>query len=306
MERRKFIGLAGMAAGSVVIGGCDSNNEKVAVERKTSAAKKDKGRIYVGHNEDPAAALKAAIAAAGGLSFIGPGSHVVLKPNVAWSRTPQQAANTDPRILTAMIEMCRAAGAGKITVFEHTIDRPAAQVLAVSGIGAAARNAGAELVYAASDRDFEPVDIKSGKLMNRDTLAKAVLNADVLINMPKAKHHSQTGLSLGLKNLMGVVFNRQAWHSGPDLHQYIADYATAVPVDLTVMDASRILLTNGPKGPGDTRDPHEVIVSFDPVAVDAYACGLFGLKPADIGYVIKAGELGLGESDPNKITVERV
>jgi uncharacterized protein (DUF362 family) len=306
MKRRKFIGLAGLACGSVLVSGCRSDKAPEAGARKTNALKKDKGRIFVGRNEDPAAALRAAIAAAGGLSFIAPGNHVVLKPNVAWSRTPQQAANTDPRILTAMIELCREAGAGKITVFEHTIDRPAAQVLAVSGIAAAARKAGAELLYAASERDFASVEITGGKNLKRDTLARTVLDADVLINMPKAKHHSQTGLSLGLKNLMGVVFNRQAWHTGPDLHQFIADYATAVPVDLTVMDASRILLTNGPKGPGDTRDPHEVIVSFDPVAVDAYSCGLFGLAPTDVGYVVKAGALGLGESDLGKIRVERV
>ena len=306
MKRRKFIGLAGLACGSVVVSGCGSNPAPATGERKASPQNKDRGKVFVGNNEDPAAALKAAIAAAGGLGFISPGSRVVLKPNAAWSRNPQQAANTDPRILTAMIEMCREAGAGKITVFEHTIDRPAAQVLAVSGIGAAARNAGAELVYATSERDFAPVELKNGKLMSRDMLAREVLDADVFINMPKAKHHSQTELSLGLKNLMGVVFNRQAWHSGPDLHQYIADFATAVRVDMTVMDASRILLTNGPKGPGKTRDPHEVIVSFDPVAVDAYACGLFGLAPAHVGYVVKAGELGLGESDPAKIAVERV
>ena len=306
MKRRKFIELAGLACGSAVISGCGGGPAPSTGERSAVTAKKDRGRVFVGNNENPAAALKAAVAAAGGLGFIPSGSHVVLKPNVAWSRTPQQAANTDPRILTAMIEMCREAGAKKITVFEHTIDRPAAQVLAISGIGAAARDAGADLVYGASERDFAPIEIKKGKLMTRDTLARTILDADVLINMPKAKQHSQTGLTLGLKNMMGMNFDRQAWHSGPDLHQYIADYATAVPVAMTVMDASRILLTNGPKGPGKTRDPHEVIVSFDPVAVDAYACGLFGLAPSAVGYVVKAGELGLGESDPDKITVERV
>jgi len=245
------------------------------------------------------------VAAAGGLGFIPEGGHVVLKPNVAWSRNPQQAANTDPRILAAMIALCREAGAGKITVFEHTIDRPSEQVLAVSGIAAAARGAGADLVYTTAERDFVPVAVTRGKLLTRDTLARTVRDADVFINMPKAKHHSQTGLTLGLKHLMGVIFNRQAWHSGPDLHQYIADYATAVPIDMTVMDASRILLTNGPKGPGKTREPNEVIVSFDPVAADAYACGLFGLSPSDVAYVARAGELGLGESDPANIAIER-
>jgi uncharacterized protein (DUF362 family) len=303
MKRRKFLGLAGLACGSVVVGGCGGGTGPDLSARKSAAEKNNDGKVYVGKNEDPAAALKAAVAAAGGLGFITRGSRVVLKPNAAWSRTPEQAANTDPRILTAMIEMCKEAGAGKITVFEHTIDRPSEQVLAISGIGAAAHKAGADLVYASTERDFVPIEVKNGKLMKRDTLAKAVMDADVFINMPKAKHHSQTGLTLGLKNLMGVNFNRQAWHSGPDLHQYIADYATAIPINLTVMDASRILLTNGPKGPGKIRDPHEVIVSFSPVAVDAYACGLFELTPADVPYIVKASELGLGECDPQKIPV---
>jgi uncharacterized protein (DUF362 family) len=306
MKRRKFLGLAGLACGSIVVGGCGGGNNSDSGARKRAAVKNNDGKVYVGKNENPAAALKAAIAAAGGLGFITKGSRVVLKPNAAWSRTPEQAANTDPRILQAMIEMCKEAGAGKITVFEHTIDRPSEQVLAVSGLGAVAHNAGAELVYESTERDFVPIEVKNGKLMKRDTIAKVVMDADVFINMPKAKHHSQTGLTLGLKNLMGVNFNRQAWHSGPDLHQYIADYATAVPISLTVMDASRILLTNGPKGPGKTREPQEVIVSFSPVAVDAYACGLFDLAPTDVPYIVKASELGLGESDPEKIQVVRV
>ncbi len=299
--------MAGLACGGVAVGGCGGASDPApdAGLRQPRTLGRGRGRVWVGHSGDPASALRAAVAAAGGLGFIPEGGHVVLKPNVAWSRNPQQAANTDPRILAAMIALCREAGAGKITVFEHTIDRPSEQVLAVSGIAAAARGAGADLVYTTAERDFVPVAVTRGKLLTRDTLARTVRDADVFINMPKAKHHSQTGLTLGLKNLMGVIFNRQAWHSGPDLHQYIADYATAVPIDMTVMDASRILLTNGPKGPGKTREPNEVIVSFDPVAADAYACGLFGLSPSDVAYVARAGELGLGESDPANIAIER-
>jgi uncharacterized protein (DUF362 family) len=306
MDRRKFLELTGLACGAAVVSSCGGEKKQSKGMRGPAVEKHGKGKIFVGHNEDPVSALKAAIAAAGGLAFIESGSNVVLKPNVAWSRTPQQAANTDPRLVAAMIEMCKKAGAGKVTVFEHTIDRPSAQVLAISGIAAAAKQAGAELIYASSDTDFVPIEVTKGKLMKRDAVAKVVHDADVVINMPKAKHHSQTQLTLGLKNLMGVNFNRQAWHTGPNLHQYIADYATAVCVDFTVLDASRILLTNGPKGPGKIRDPQEVIVSFDPVAVDAYACGLFDMKPGDIDYILRAAEHGLGESDINKITVQRV
>ncbi|MBN2337645.1 MAG: DUF362 domain-containing protein [Acidobacteria bacterium] len=311
MDRRRFLGLAGMACGGAAIGGCGRGADSggpggsAAPGRASLTAGKGKGEVYVGKDADPVTALRSALAAAGGLEFIRPGSRVVLKPNAAWSRTPAQAANTDPRLLSAMIELCREAGAGKITIFEHTIDRPAAQVLAVSGIGAAARQGGAELIYGATERDFAPIEVPRGRMMKRDTLARAVLEADVFINMPKAKHHSQTQLTLGLKNLMGVNFNRQAWHSGPDLNQFIADYASAVAVDLTVMDASRILLTNGPKGPGKTREPGEVIVSFDPVAADAYACGLFDLDPSAVGYIGKAAELGLGEGTLSNIVVRR-
>lgn len=314
MDRRRFLGMAGLACGSAALGGCGKgpgsggpgSGGTPSRGRASITAGKGKGEVYVGKAADPAAALRSALAAAGGLAFIRPGSRVVLKPNAAWSRTPAQAANTDPRLLAAMIQLCREAGAGKITVFEHTIDRPAAQVLAVSGIGAAARQGGAELIYGATEGDFAPIEVPRGKMMKQDTLARAVLEADVFINMPKAKHHSQTQLTLGLKNLMGVNFNRQAWHSGPDLAQYIADYASAVAVDLTVMDASRILLTNGPKGPGRTREPEEVIVSFDPVAADAYACGLFDLEPSSVGYIGKAAELGLGEGNLSNIVVKRV
>jgi len=266
-----------------------------------------RGCVWVGHNADPVKALTSALTAAGALkAVIKPGDKVVLKPNAAWARTPEQAATTDPRLVGAMVKLCKDAGASQVVVYEYTIDRPSSMVLGMSGIGAAASQAGAEVRLAARSTDFQPVSIPKGKLLKSDTMAKALLEADVVINMPKAKRHSQTGLTLGLKNMMGVIWDRQAWHAGPDLHQFIADYSTAAPLDLTVIDASRILLTNGPKGPGRTKDTQEVIVAFDPVAADAYACSLFGVKPADVPYIVKAGALGVGESDATKLKIVEV
>lgn len=265
-----------------------------------------RGIVYVGHNPDPQKALLAALGAAGGLgAIIKPGSSVVLKPNAAWARTPEQAATTDPRLVSEMVKLCKQAGASRVTVFEYTIDNPPRMVFAISGIGAAAQQAGADVVMATSQADFALLEIPRGKLLKTATLAHAVLDADVVINMPKAKRHSQTELTLGLKNLMGVVWDRQAWHRSSDLHQCIADYATAVPVSLTVMDASRVLLTNGPKGPGETKDPQQVIVSFDPVAGDSYACTLFGMTANEVPYITRAGALGLGEASLSKIKVLR-
>lgn len=312
MNRRRFLEIAGAASLGAALGGCagKSSDRPAPASGKPSSGRtgvKADGAVYVAGDTDPARGLTAAIAAAGGLkSLIKPGANVVLKPNAAWARTAEQAATTDPRIVAQMVRMCREAGAARVTVCEHTIDRPSQMVLGLTGIAKAVGEAGGELVLASSQSDFAPLDVPDGKLMKADTIAKALLDADVVINMPKAKTHSQTGLTLGLKNLMGCNWNRQAWHSGPNLAQYIADYATAVRVDLTVIDATRVLMTNGPKGPGQTKDLNRVIVSYDPVAADSYACGLFNMKPADVPHVVLAGEMGLGEHDLARITVRQV
>lgn len=312
MDRRRFLELTGLACGGLALHGCGRGSDTPAGRTGTASAPAPllpedvRGKVFVGHGDDAAACLEAAIEAAGGLGFIPKGATVVLKPNAAWARTPPQAATTDPALVAAMTRLCLKHGAGRVIVFEHTIDRPAAQVLAMTGIGRAASEAGAEVIAGSSQSDYVPLDVPRGRLMKRDTVARIVREADVLINMPKAKQHSATELTLGLKNLMGVNWNRQAWHTGPDLHQYIADYATAVPIHLTVVDATRILLTNGPKGPGETADPREVIVSRDPVAADAYASTLFGLKPANVAYISRAQDLGLGVGDLTRIEVTRV
>ncbi len=294
MNRRRFLEIAGVASVGAAVAGCAGKQS--AQTGPSAGAPKERpagqdGVVYVGKNADPAKALVAAVAAAGGLkSVISPGATVALKPNAAWARSPEQAAATNPALVAQMIRLCREAGAGKVIVFEHTIDRPSQMVLGITS----------------GEPDFQTLEVPRGKLLKQDTIAKTLAKADVIINMPKAKRHSQTELTLGLKNLMGCIWNRQAWHTGPDLSQYIADYATALPVSLTVTDASRVLLTNGPKGPGQTKDPNEVIVAFDPVAADAYACGLFDMKPADVAHIVHAAELGLGQHDMSKITVKRV
>ncbi|MGB9619420.1 MAG: DUF362 domain-containing protein, partial [Armatimonadota bacterium] len=123
------------------------------------------------------------------------------------------------------------------------------------------------------------------------------------INAPVAKTHSATKLTLGMKNLMGCNWDRQAWHESASLDQCITDYATAVRPDLTVLDATRILLTNGPKGPGRTKDVDQVIVGTDPVSVDACAALLFGLNPAEISHIKLAEEMGVGKIDVKAKTV---
>jgi uncharacterized protein (DUF362 family) len=138
-----------------------------------------------------------------------------------------------------------------------------------------------------------------------------VLNADVLINVPIAKHHDTTRLTLGMKNLMGVIHDRNIGMHAPYqyLNDKIADLAAFVKPDLTIIDAVRILVDNGPRGSKnsvDVRKIDTVIASADIVAADSYATSLFGLTPDDIKYIGKAAALGLGTSDLSAIRIKEI
>ena len=139
--------------------------------------------------------------------------------------------------------------------------------------------------------------VPDAQILSDELVIKDVLDADVLINVPIGKCHSDTQVSLGMKNLMGVIWSRQPWHSSQSVHQCIAEFCRAMRPTLTILDANRILLTNGPQGPGETKDVGQVIAGTDPVAVDAYGATHFGLKPQDIDHIRLAHEYGLGEMD---------
>jgi uncharacterized protein (DUF362 family) len=150
------------------------------------------------------------------------------------------------------------------------------------------------------------VDIPQGKSLRKTAVNDDVLKANVLINVPIAKDHGSTRLTLGMKNLMGVIKNRQVLHS--NLGQNIADLASRVRPTLTVIDAIRILTANGPTG-GNLNDVQKldtIIASADIVAADSYATSLFGLQPADIAYIVAGADLGLGRSDLNSIKIEEI
>lgn len=301
LSRRELLAAAAQAAAALALGGCAKSAEKTEqfAERKSHPAK-----LAIASEKDAGASTRAAIAAIGGMSaFIRKGDTVVLKPNAAWARQPDAAATTHPDVLSAVIAMCKEAGAGEILVVEHVIDRPADMVLTLTGLRAATEKAGARLIAAENESMYRKIEIPGGKVLTSEQVAKDVLKADVFINLPKAKAHGATKLTLGMKNLMGIIWNRQAWHTSSSLHECIADFAGAVKPDLVVMDATRILLTNGPKGPGETKDVGQVIAGTDQVAVDAYAATLFGMKPEDIDHISLAHKRGLGEIDFTKVKV---
>jgi len=304
LNRREFIeSLAGIGA-ALFVGGCSSQPDANAKSAKTRAQKFNANELAVMSGDDPAKNTRAAINALGGISkLVRKGDFVVVKPNIAWNRPPTAAATTNPEVVAEIVRMCKEAGAYKVLVIDHIIDRPAEGVLGFTGIQAAAEKAGAVVSAAQNESDYRTIAVPKGKVIKSDTCIKDILKADVLINVPIAKTHSATRLTLGLKNLMGCNWDRQAWHQSASLDQCIADYATAIKPDLTILDATRILLTNGPKGPGKTKDVNKIIAGTDPVAVDAFGATLFNMKPSDIGYIKFAHELGLGEIDLNKMKI---
>lgn len=244
----------------------------------------------------------------GGLqTFVKKGQKVVIKPNIGWDRTPEQGANTHPEIIKALARLALDAGAAQVLVF----DRPCNEERRCynnSGIKRAVEslNDRRALCPYMDNRKFIPVRIAKGKSISDWEFYKEALEADCYINVPVAKHHSSAGLSLGLKNIMGIIGGyRGKIHFS--LGQRIADLNTVLKPALTITDATRILLRNGPQG-GDLKDVkvlNTLMASTDIVAVDAYATTLFHLKPEEIESTQAAHQLGLGEIDLKKIKIVR-
>jgi uncharacterized protein (DUF362 family) len=265
--------------------------------------------VAVATGGDPAGLTRRAVEALGGMgAFVTSGQRVVVKPNIGWDRTVEQAANTHPEVVRALCEMCLAAGAKQVQVFDHTCNKAEA-CYANSGIAAACAAIGDARVRCEQldKRRWSTIAIKDGLKLTEWDFYRDALEADVYINVPIAKHHGLTKLSLGLKNIMGVISGKRG-----SLHQDIgvklADLHRVLRTHLTVMDATRILLRGGPQG-GDLKDVKvldTVAASTDPVAIDAWATTLFGLTPADIPYIGAAAAAGLGEMDLAKITVRAV
>jgi uncharacterized protein (DUF362 family) len=238
-------------------------------------------------------------------SFVKTGENVVIKPNMAWDRIPAQAANTHPLVVKALVELSLDAGAKKVMVFDRTCneERRCYVNSGIQEVMAAIKDNRLKFIHPDS-RKFIPVNIKRGKAVKRLEIYKDALEADTYINVPVAKHHSLSRLTLGLKNSMGVLGgNRGQMHH--DLGQKLADLATVVRPKLTIIDATRILLRNGPQG-GNTDDVKimdTVIASTDPVACDAYATTLFDLRPDAISSTVAAYELGLGEMELERMQI---
>jgi uncharacterized protein (DUF362 family) len=263
--------------------------------------------LAVARGSSPTAITQRAVAAIGGIErFVKRGYEVIIKPNICnASNGPEYASTTNPEVVAALIKMCLGAGAKRVRVMDYPFSGSPQAAYVRSGIEEAVKAAGGEMEVMASMR-FTDTKIPDGKDIKSWKIYKPILEADLVINLPIAKHHSLTRLTLGGKNLLGMVENRGSLHY--NIGQRIADLNSLIKPQLTIIDAVRILMANGPTG-GDLSDVKKtdtIIASHDMVAADTYATGLFGVKPSDIAYIPASAKMGLGTMDLTSVKVEEL
>lgn len=256
------------------------------------------------HGPAPEAITRAAVAALGGMGrFVKKGDGVIVKPNMCVSDgRPELAWTTNPEVVAALVKMCLEAGAKEVRVMDQPFRGADREAYVTSGIQEAVERAGGQM----EEMDFfkwVQVPVPKGRYAKSWSFYQDVLDVDVLIDVPIAKHHSVAGLTLGMKNLMGVILDRGRLHW--ELHQGIADITSLIKPDLTVMDAVRVLMTNGPASGtlDDVRRADTVMAGTDIVAVDSYTTTLFGQRGEDVDYIRIGHDMGLGEIDWQKLKI---
>jgi len=303
MNRRQFLKTLGALGAGWAMSTAPLRSVSTALAEATTGTMPT---LSVAEGADYAALVAAVLAPLGGMeAFVKPGYRVVVKPNIGWDRTPEQAATTHPEVVKSLVKLALDAGASQVLVFDRPCNEPR-RCYANSGIQAAVEslNDGRARCEFMDERKFVPVALEQGRSLKSFTFYRDAIEADCYINAPIAKHHGSSGLTLSLKNAMGIIGgNRGEIHAA--LGQRIADINLALKPHLNVIDATRILLRNGPSGgnANDIQVLNKLIASMDPVAADAYATTLFGLQPQDIESTRAGYELGLGEMDLNKVQV---
>jgi uncharacterized protein (DUF362 family) len=306
-EALKRIGAAGLVLGGASAvaaarfdkGGLGKGGSGERPQTRDFRLLDDKARaelpqLVVAKNDNvPEALVQKAVAALGGMKrFISNGDIVVVKPNIGWDRTPLHAANTNPRVVAEVVRLAIDAGAKRVIVTDASCNEPN-RCFQRSGIWKAAYDAGAEVIIPSEHR-FRNMRLK-GEVLDEWPVFTPLVNADKVINVPVAKHHNLAKYTGAMKNWYGSLGGRRnRLHQNIDTS--IADLAHFIQPTLTIVDAVRVLLRNGPQGGNiaDAKDMNTVIATIDQVAADAYGCQLIGRKPEDLPYLKMGEERGLG------------
>jgi uncharacterized protein (DUF362 family) len=261
---------------------------------------------------EPEIMFRQAITEMGGMgNFIKRGDKVCVKPNIGWDQPPEMGADTNPKLVAEIIKQCFDAGAKEVIVFDHPCDEWR-KCYANSGIEAAAKAAGAKVVPAHQESYYKEVSVPKGKNLKSAKIHQAIVDSDKWINVPCLKNHGGAQLTISMKNYMGIVWDRGYFHAN-DLQQCIADICTYEkrPV-LNVVDAYRIMKTNGPRGksPSDVVLAKGLFISQDIVAVDTAAANFFNqvrkIPVESVKHIVNAQALGLGTMDLDSLKIKRI
>lgn len=263
--------------------------------------------MVVASGGEPEALVTRAMEALGGMGmFVPPGANVVIKPNMCVAfRTYEYAATTNPFVVGTLVKLALQAGAASVKVMDSPFNGTQQKAYETSGVREQVEAAGGEMVYMLSYKFVETKN-PAGIFLKQTAVYDDILKADVVINVPIAKQHGSSRLTLGMKNLMGMILDRNILHV--NLGQSIADLTALIKPKLTVLDAVRILTANGPTG-GNLRDVKQlntIVAGTDVVAVDSYASSFFDLKPEDLDYVMIGTAMGLGRSDLENLYIQTI
>ena len=257
--------------------------------------------------DDPEELVRRALAALGGIEqFVHKGDDVIIKPNICVAyHSYEYAATTNPWVVATLVKLAKEAGAGRVRVMDYPFGGTPEEAYVKSGIQEQVLAAGGEMEIM-SMMKFVATDIPQGVSLQKCDIYDDILKANVVINVPIAKNHSLARLTLGMKNLMGVIKYREAMHY--PLGQRLADLTGRVRPALTIVDAVRILTSGGPTGGNldAVKKLDTIIASADIVAADSYATTLFDKKPEDMEYIKVGAQMGLGRSDLKSLKIEEI
>lgn len=302
MERREFFKKSA-AAGFVTALGSYKNVFGLNIPSQSQAYD-----LVAVRGGEPEEMFEKGIASLGGMkNFVKKNQKVVVKPNIGWDVTPERAANTNPKLIGRIVKHCFDAGAKEVLVFDNTCDNWI-KCYQNSGIEKAVKDAKGKIVPGNSESYYQNVEVKKGKRLTKAKVHELILDCDIFINVPVLKNHGSAKLTIAMKNLMGIVWDRGYWHRN-DLHQCIADFATYDrQPDLNIVDAYNVMMQNGPRGVSvnDVTKMKSLLISKDMVAIDAAAAKLFGMEPEDVKYIKIADEMKVGTMNLQKLNINRI